>query len=85
MGTRAILRFSGASREMRCNLINVLRANWTTFSSYIPDTTDREVETKEIIVGIVTDIDLLHYVTSRENAARTRTPSQGSQGSVEDN
>jgi hypothetical protein len=28
--------------------------------------TSNEVKNKEIIVGIVTDIDLLHYVTRKE-------------------
>jgi hypothetical protein len=32
-------------------------------SSSIADVTSNEVKNKEIIVGIVTDIDLLHYVT----------------------
>jgi hypothetical protein len=30
------------------------------------DVTSNEVKNKEIIVGIVTDIDLLHYVTRKE-------------------
>jgi hypothetical protein len=32
-------------------------------SSLLSDVTSNEVKNKEIIVGIVTDIDLLHYVT----------------------
>ena len=35
-----------------------------------------DVQTKEVIVGIVTDIDLLHYVSKKENE---------NEGSVEDN
>jgi len=43
-------------------------------------TTNKDVQTKEIIVGIVTDIDLLHYVSKKEQnflLSGNITPSQG--------
>lgn len=33
---------------------------------FFSDTSDTDVETKEVIVGIVTDIDLLHYVSKKK-------------------
>ena len=52
--------------------------NWnlTRLNSIFSDTTTMDVQTKEVIVGIVTDIDLLHYVSKKENE---------NEGSVEDN
>ena len=34
----------------------------------LSDTTKKDVETREVIVGIVTDIDLVHHVSKKENA-----------------
>ena len=31
------------------------------------DTSKKDVETREVIVGIVTDIDLVHHVAKKEN------------------
>ncbi len=38
-------------------------------TSFVLDTTKMDVETKEVIVGIVTDIDLLQHVTQKEQSA----------------
>ena len=46
------------------------------------DTSNKDVATKEVIVGIVTDIDLLHHVSKQEqqyNAASV-TPRTNSEG-----
>ncbi|XP_059087787.1 cystathionine beta-synthase-like isoform X1 [Tigriopus californicus] len=41
-------------------------------------TSDEDVETREVIVGIVTDIDLLHHVTKKEDfAGSSRSQSEG--------
>ena len=39
------------------------------------DTNDRDIQEREVIVGIVTDIDLLHYIARQEGGG------SGEQGS----
>ncbi len=34
---------------------------------FFPDTSNKDVETREVIVGIVTDIDLVHHVAKKEH------------------
>ena len=57
--------------QVNWNLTRLIKIN-----SIFSDTTTMDVQTKEVIVGIVTDIDLLHYVSKKENE---------NEGSVEDN
>ena len=40
----------------------------TTAIIQFSDTTKKDVETREVIVGIVTDIDLVHHVAKKENS-----------------
>lgn len=51
---------------------------FSTSGLSISDTSDEDVETREVIVGIVTDIDLLHHVTKKEEfAGSSRSHSEG--------
>ena len=45
--------------------------NWHNFA----DTTDMAVEEQEVIVGIVTDIDLLQYISRAEQGSGSGTES----------
>ena len=44
------------------------------------DTSDREVQDREVIVGIVTDIDLLHYIARHETGSGSGGAGSGSSG-----
>lgn len=37
---------------------------------------DQDEKKKEVIIGIVTQIDLLHYISSKEEVARHRSESE---------
>ena len=44
------------------------------------DTNDREVQEREVIVGIVTDIDLLHHIARHETGSGSGELGSGSSG-----
>ena len=42
------------------------------------DTNDRDIQEREVIVGIVTDIDLLHYIARQEGGGASGGEGSGS-------
>ena len=44
----------------------------------LADTNDRDIQEREVIVGIVTDIDLLHYIARQEGGGASGDAASGS-------
>ncbi len=52
-------------------------ARFTFFPLFFSDVSQKDVQEKEIIVGIVTDIDLLHHVSHRESHSGENSGGKG--------
>ena len=68
----------------RCSRLARWQSGCSPYTS-VADTNERDIQEREVIVGIVTDIDLLQHIARHEAGSGSDTPGSASPGNAKGN